>query len=157
MQSKSYKTKQGDELRSFLESVPGKHITAADVCDYFRRTGKPMGMATVYRQLDKLVDEGVIAKYNIDAGTPACFEYLGTHLSQETCYHCKCSVCGKLIHMHCEELPELQKHILQHHGFAIDPVLTLNSMQSVSAEQAKTLTYLSVMTENLTVLQQALS
>lgn len=37
------------------------------------------------------------------------------------------------------------------------PVLTLNSMQSVSAEQAKTLNYLSVMTENLTVLQQALS
>ena len=30
MQSKgSYKTRQGDELRSFLESVPGKHITAA--------------------------------------------------------------------------------------------------------------------------------
>ena len=29
----SYKTKQGDELRSFLESVPGKHITAADVID----------------------------------------------------------------------------------------------------------------------------
>lgn len=64
-----------------------------------------MGMATVYRLLDKLVDEGVIAKYNIDAGTPACFSHLGTHLSQETCYHCKCSVCGKLIHMHCEELP----------------------------------------------------
>ena len=58
MQSKgSYKTRQGDELRSFLESVPGQHITAADVCDYFRRSGKPMGMATVYRQLDKLVDE----------------------------------------------------------------------------------------------------
>ncbi len=126
MQSKgSYKTRQGDELRSFLESVPGQHITAADVCDYFRRSGKPMGMATVYRQLDKLVDEGVIAKYNIDASSPACFEYLGAHLSEEICYHCKCSVCGKLIHMHCEELPELQKHILQHHGFAIDPVRTI--------------------------------
>ena len=37
------------------------------------------------------------------------------------------------------------------------PVLTLNSMQSVSAEQAKALSYLSVMTDNLTVLQQALS
>lgn len=126
MQSKgSYKTRQGDELRSFLESVPGQHITAADVCDYFRRSGKPMGMATVYRQLDKLVDEGVIAKYNIDASSPACFEYLGAHLSEEICYHCKCSVCGKLIHMHCDELPELQKHILQHHGFAIDPVRTI--------------------------------
>ena len=49
MQNKaSYKTKQGDELRSYLESVPDRHITAADVCDYFRRSGKSIGMATVY-------------------------------------------------------------------------------------------------------------
>ena len=126
MQSKSsYKTRQGDELRSYLESMPGKHITAADVCDYFKKTGKTIGMATVYRQLERMVDEGVIAKYNIDAGSPACFEYLGNHLGEETCYHCKCQVCGKLIHMHCEELPELEKHILEHHGFSIDPVRTV--------------------------------
>lgn len=121
----AYKTKQGDELRNFLESVPGKHITAGDVCEYFRQSGKPMGMATVYRQLERLVDEGCVAKYNIDAGSPACFEYLGTHRREETCYHCKCCVCGKLIHMHCDELPELQKHILAHHGFSIDPVRTI--------------------------------
>ena len=27
--------------------------------------------------------------------------------------------------MHCEELPELEKHILEHHGFSIDPVRTV--------------------------------
>lgn len=121
----SYKTKQGDELRAYLESVPGRHITAADVCDYFKQSGRPMGMATVYRQLERMVDEGVIAKYNIDAGTPACFEYLGPHLGEDTCYHCKCQVCGKLIHLHCGELPELQKHVLERHGFSIDPVRTV--------------------------------
>ena len=82
-------------------------------------------MATVYRQLERMVDEGLIAKYNIDVNTPACFEYLGSHLGEETCYHCKCCVCGKLIHMHCDELPELQKHVLEHHGFSIDPVRTI--------------------------------
>ena len=74
---------------------------------------------------ERMVDEGVIAKYNIDAGSPACFEYLGVHPGEDTCYHCKCQVCGKLIHLHCEELPELQKHILEHHGFSIDPVRTI--------------------------------
>lgn len=121
----AYKTKQGDELRNFLERVPGKHITAGDVCEYFRQSGKPMGMATVYRQLERLVDEGTVAKYNIDGSSPACFEYLGNHSGEETCYHCKCCECGKLIHMHCDELPELQKHILAHHGFSIDPVRTI--------------------------------
>lgn len=126
MQSKgSYKTKQGDELRGYLESMSGRHITAGDVCEYFRQSGKPIGMATVYRQLERMVDEGIVAKYSIDSGTPACFEYLGAHSGEETCYHCKCCVCGRLIHMHCDELPELQRHVLEHHGFSIDPVRTI--------------------------------
>lgn len=120
-----YRTKQRDELRTFLESVPGKHITAGDVCEYFKKSGTPIGMATVYRQLEKMVDEGLVTKYNIDAGSPACFEYMGSHLSEDNCYHCKCQVCGKLIHMHCDELSGLQKHILEHHGFSIDPMRTV--------------------------------
>ncbi len=51
----------------------------------------------------------------------------------------------------------LAQTIAQNAGNAAMPVLTLNSMQSVSAEQAKQLDYLSVMTENLAVLQQALA
>lgn len=51
----------------------------------------------------------------------------------------------------------LAKTVAENAGNEDMPVLTLNSMQSVSAEQAKTLSYLSVMTENLRVLQQALS
>ena len=121
----SYKTKQGDELSGYLERMPGRHITAGDICEYFRQSGNPIGMDTVYRQQERMVDEGLIAKYNIDVNTPACFEYLGSHLGEETCYHCKCCVCGKLIHMHCDELPELQKHVLEHHGFSIDPVRTI--------------------------------
>lgn len=120
-----YKTKQGDELRSYLASVPGKHITAADVCEYFHRSGKNIGMATVYRQLDHLVSEGVITKYNFDAGTPACFEYLGEHVSASSCFHCKCHVCGKLIHMHCEELSAISSHMMQEHAFLIDPIRTV--------------------------------
>lgn len=120
-----YRTKQRDELRTFLESVPGKHITAGDVCEYFKKSGTPIGMATVYRQLEKMVDEGLVTKYNIDAGSPACFEYMGSHLSEDNCYHCKCQVCGKLIHMHCDELSGLKKHILEHHGFSIDPMRTV--------------------------------
>lgn len=120
-----YKTRQRDELRAFLETVPGKHITAGDVCEYFKQSGTPIGMATVYRQLEKMVDEGVVSKYTIDPGSPACFEYVGAHLSQDQCYHCKCQVCGKLIHMHCEELSDFQQHVLSHHGFKIDPMRTV--------------------------------
>lgn len=51
----------------------------------------------------------------------------------------------------------LARTVAENAGNEQMPVLTLNSMQSVSADQAKALRYLSVMTDNLTVLQQALS
>ena len=37
MNSRSkYKTKQREILLDYLESVPGVHITASDVCEYFK-------------------------------------------------------------------------------------------------------------------------
>lgn len=51
----------------------------------------------------------------------------------------------------------LAETVAQNAGKDTMPVLTLNSMQAVSSEEAAHLNYLSIMAENLTVLQQALS
>lgn len=51
----------------------------------------------------------------------------------------------------------MAKTVAQNAGCADMPVLTLNSMQSVSGESAKSLDYLTVMSENLRVLKQALA
>jgi Fur family ferric uptake transcriptional regulator len=88
--------------------------------------GSPIGTATVYRQLERMVDEGLVQKYTIDANTPACFEYVGADShAGEACFHCKCEKCGRLIHLHCEELQGLSEHIREHHGFRINPMRTV--------------------------------
>ena len=122
-----YKTKQRDILLDYLKKAHGLHITAGDVCDYCRSLETPIGQSTVYRQLESLVDEGILNKYIIDANTPACFEYVGEdeHCGAEVCYHCKCVKCGKLIHLHCEELETIQAHLLEGHGFRMDPLRTV--------------------------------
>ena len=51
----------------------------------------------------------------------------------------------------------MAKTVAQNAGSADMPVLTLNSMQSVSGESAKSLDYLAEMSENLRVLKQALA
>ena len=51
----------------------------------------------------------------------------------------------------------MAKTVAQNAGSPDMPVLTLNSMQSVSGESAKSLDYLTVMSENLQVLKQALA
>ncbi|MBQ4425546.1 MAG: transcriptional repressor [Lachnospiraceae bacterium] len=121
-----YRTRQRDELLQYLKDRQGSHITVGDVCSHFACLGHPIGTATVYRQLESMVDEGLVNKYIIDAGAPACFEYLGenSHVS-ETCFHCRCERCGVLIHLCCDELLGFQSHMLKEHGFAIDPLRTV--------------------------------
>ncbi|MCR5546791.1 MAG: transcriptional repressor [Lachnospiraceae bacterium] len=122
-----YKTKQRDILVEYLKSASGNHITASDVCDYFKEQGAPIGQSTVYRRLESLVDEGVINKYIIDGNSPACFEYVGECASDEAhiCFHCKCEKCGKLIHLHCDEVEEMQAHLYKEHKFRMDPRRTV--------------------------------
>lgn len=123
-----YKTKQREALLSYLMTVPGEHVTAADICTHFREQGASIGTATVYRHLESLVDEGLVSKYIIDGASPACFEYLGAEHANgrgELCFHCKCEKCGKLIHLHCGELAGIGTHLAAHHGFVVNPMRTV--------------------------------
>lgn len=111
----------------YLESMPQVHFTAGDICEYFKSKGTPVGQSTIYRHLESLVDEGILNKYIVDGTSPACFEYLGRENCGEemSCYHCKCEKCGKLIHLHCEEIEEIQKHLFRDHQFQMDPKRTV--------------------------------
>lgn len=122
-----YKTRQKEMLIDYLSSVEGEHITANDVCEFFKSQGETIGQSTIYRHLESLVDEGIINKYVIDANSPACFEYMGreSHLAGEVCFHCKCEKCGCLIHLHCDELSEIGKHLYNEHHFKLDPKRTV--------------------------------
>jgi len=122
-----YKTKQRELLLEYFETVPETHVTAGDVCRYLKSHGAGIGQSTVYRQLESLVDEGIIKKYIIDANSPACFEYVApdSHVEGEICFHCKCEKCGKLIHLHCDELNEIQSHLMAEHNFKLDPLRTV--------------------------------
>ena len=122
-----YHTRQRERLLAYLESMEGIHFTVNDICEHFRTEGDAIGTTTVYRQVERMVDEGLVQKYHIDANTPACFEYIGrkTDTDKETCFHCKCEKCGALIHLKCDEIAAFKDHLAEHHRFALDPVRTV--------------------------------
>lgn len=113
----SYRTRQQEELRRILEKTPGRHYTVAQLRTLLMESGQPIGTTTIYRQLDKLVEDGVVQKYLLETGDSACYAFIGEHEECASHFHCKCEECGQLIHMDCEELAAIQKHILDHHGF----------------------------------------
>ena len=101
-----YRTRQITELENYLCSMEGKHVTVNDICKYFKEKGISIGTTTVYRQLERMVEQGLVAKYTVDGTSSACFEYLGQEeqCHKHICFHCKCEKCGKLIHLQCEEV-----------------------------------------------------
>ena len=122
-----YQTKQMAKLLSYLRTVQGTHVTVADVCSYFKGQGINIGTTTVYRNLEKMVEQGLVAKYTVDGTSSACFEFLGEEHScqKQECFHCKCEKCGKLIHLRCEDVVKLEAHMMEHHGFRMDPLRTV--------------------------------
>lgn len=114
-----YRTKHRQQILEYAKEMQGKHITANDVCEYFKRKGEKIGMATIYRQLDYLVQEGFLHKYTLDTTSSACFEYADEQSPAEY-LHCKCTQCGDLIHLQCSELQHWNGHLQQNHGFQMD-------------------------------------
>ncbi len=122
MQNK-YKTKQGDLVLSCLSMSGGKHLTIDDICSILKESGTPVGKTTVYRQMQKLLNEGLVTKYSVDSESGACYQYSGENCQMH--FHLKCTKCGKLFHASCEFIESIEKHIFSHHGFSVDNTKTV--------------------------------
>ncbi len=121
-----YNTRQKTAILKYLEGMPGEHVTVNDIHEHLASEGIGVGVTTIYRRLAELTEEGLVAKYQIDGASGACFEYIGKdHCHEELCIHCKCEQCGELIHLHCDEFKLIGAHLLSDHGFKVDSKRTV--------------------------------
>lgn len=128
MSSKSqYNTRHRQELLQYLQTMAGQHVTVTSIAEHFQKQGVAIGVATIYRHLDRMVSEGIVNKYILDNTSPACFEYVATSPEHHSsaCLHLKCEHCGKVIHLHCHELEQMQAHLLHSHNFTLNPLRTV--------------------------------
>ena len=127
MQMRSrYNTKQKNEILTYLQKIKGTPVSAVEISDHLEQQGAKVGKATIYRQLERLQDEGLITKYTADGDRSAYYEYIGkADCVAAVCYHCKCLRCGDLIHLDCGELAAVNAHLAAEHGFTVDPVKTI--------------------------------
>lgn len=122
----AYKTKQREYILEYFRTCGGGHITVAELVRHLQDTGTPVGTATVYRNLEQMVSEGLVRKYILDEKSSACYQFIGTqHTACQEHFHLKCVKCGKLFHVSCDYLNQLGKHLLEHHGFVIDHTKTV--------------------------------
>lgn len=115
---KNYKTKQRQIITELIKETAGKHITVDEIYIKLKEKGIELGKATVYRQINDMVRDGQLKKYNTEFGRSACFEYIQE--KDSSIYHFKCTDCNELIHVNCPSLGEVKSHLLEEHGFKID-------------------------------------
>jgi len=120
-----YNTKQKEKLLEYLIANKDKHTNVQTISAFMAEEGTPLGTATIYRRLDKLVDEGIVRKYVIDGKTGACYQYIDGERDCHEHFHLKCVCCDKLIHIDCDHLAGISRHILEHHGFCVDSSKTV--------------------------------
>ena len=112
-----YNTKQRALIVDFLKENSA-HVSAKDILSHLAEQGVNIGIATVYRTLDRLCEQGVVKKFVIDERRGACYQYAqGAECDEH--FHLKCVSCGALIHMDCGFLREMEEHILADHGFTV--------------------------------------
>jgi Fur family ferric uptake transcriptional regulator len=109
-----------------LQSLQGGHTTVEQIATHFAGSGKPIGLTTIYRYLDRLVQQGVARRFSSDGQDGACYQLVceqdGTTPQH---FHLRCDACGRLIHLECSELTDIASHVYSEHAFAIDPLNTV--------------------------------
>lgn len=114
----SYTTKQQQAILTCLKRRQGQPLSAADLAAELRRDGSPVGLATIYRQLERLESAGCIHKISTDEGS--YFQYCTHAENGGGCLLLKCERCGRILHLDCSYLQPLYEHLEQEHHFTVD-------------------------------------
>lgn len=98
---------------------PGEHLTAEEIFDLARHSYPEIGLATVYRTLQVLVDLRIIDKISLDDGS-ARYE-LGQELgsSRHHHHHAICMGCKTVFSLEEDLLDNLEQSLLERLGFTV--------------------------------------
>lgn len=116
-----YTTKQRQAVLQCLSG--GDALTPSEVAERLRRAGSPVGLATIYRQLEQLCDAGVL--HCIQTGEGALYQVCPHPHAPHGCFLLRCRSCGSVSHLDCVHLQSLSEHLSHDHGFFIDPRQTV--------------------------------
>lgn len=120
-----YNTKQKQTIYDFLCQYKDSLLTCDEIADLLKRSGTPVGKATLYRYLDSLVSSGDARKIVDSDKKGAAYQLINHELNCKEHMHLKCVVCGELQHLGCEFMDSVGEHILNHHNFKIDNAKTV--------------------------------
>ena len=117
---KEYKTKSKTQIMEYIREQKDNRFSAQQVYDYLRDEKTQINLATVYRNLDKLAEDGVLLRCKSMGANSVMYQYA---MEEKDCHnhlHLQCRSCGKIIHLECDFMKEISEHLQKDHGFMVE-------------------------------------
>lgn len=105
-----------------LETIadhPGEHLTAEEIFELAKDKYPEIGLATIYRTVQVLVDLHVIGKISFDDGLSRYELEAGGEDSRHHHHHAICSVCGRVMSFEDDLLDNLEQAVYERMGFYV--------------------------------------
>jgi Fur family ferric uptake transcriptional regulator len=106
-------TRQRSLIWDVLAQAEGGHLSAAGVELAVRAAGAPLHRATIYRTLDRLVDDGLLIRTNLG------FEGSQYEIAHDHHHHLVCGCCGRVEHIRHDTVRRMIERIEADSGFEL--------------------------------------
>jgi Fe2+/Zn2+ uptake regulation proteins len=120
-----YKTKARALIMEFLKKNSEKRFTAAEVFENVNKSPGGMNLTTVYRNLDRLCEQGELIKFQEPSHDAWYYQYSDEHRHCDLHMHAKCSQCGKIFHLENEFVEEFEEKMSAYYGIDVDTSKTI--------------------------------
>ena len=114
-----YKTKHKDEIVGLLSAQSDASFSAGDIYESLVAEGIAISKSTVYRQLDSLIEAGLIKRFYSSSNDEYCYRYVGSECKKIDYYTFHCEKCGKVVNVSKEDLGSLSTLLLSKYSFNI--------------------------------------
>ena len=104
--------------KSMIMDVIKEFDSEFTINDVFSKLNDKVGMTTIYRMIDKLIEEGLVVK-SVNKSGNTTYQYL-EKCNHSNHFYLKCDTCGKLEHVDCDCINELSSHIVKNHKFKVN-------------------------------------
>ena len=131
-------TSQRLMVLNILSAHGDEHLTVEEIYDLAKEESPEIGLATIYRTVQVLLELHVIEKVTFDDGF-ARYELNGEETgSGHRHHHAICTQCGKVYSLETDLLDTLEKQVFESLGFEVtDPEVKLYGLCSACRRKAQ--------------------
>lgn len=110
-------TKQRDAILRALTERSNHHFNTDELLAYLREQGLGIGIATVYRNLHLLEEEGLLIRLSAGTESAVRYQFMGPGIPLHA--HLICGQCGKILDQPIPQLKQVEQSLSAACGFVI--------------------------------------